>query len=398
MLFRSDLGTLAYTHTPDCSDSTLTIEVTPYSWAHFVQWSDGNTDNPRSIKVDHDITLNAELEYNDVTITLSCDEEKGTVSGAGTYAYNSEITITAIPKHGYKFDYWEVNGYKYSEEQTYTFYIVCDIDLVAQFKPEDYTVTVLSEDQAKGSVYGSTTAEYKSTIEIGAVANYGYHFEKWSDNNTDNPRQYTVKEAATLIAIFEPDTFIVHDYLGEDGYTIGGGTYPYLSEITVTAYPNYGYDFYSWEDGNAELTRIVTVDGELYLRPIFGAHLYHVTISVNDGNMGFVNYLGEYQFYYKDEIELVASPVNEQYEFVGWSDGIAENPRTIIIENDLELTANFLMKAVGLEDVLIDGIAPQKVMIDDILYIAMPNGTLYNSNGQLIIRDGVKCNAKEQKM
>ena len=519
----NDLGTFAYTHTPDCSDSTLTIEVTPYLWAHFVQWSDGNTDNPRSIKVDHDLTLSAELEYNDVTITLSCDEEKGTVSGAGTYAYNSEITITATPKHGYKFDYWEFNGNTFSKQQTYTFYIVDDIDLVAHFKTENYTVTIQSEDEIKGSAYGSATAIYKSTIEIGAVANYGYHFEKWSDDNTDNPRQYviednitliaqfapdtfmvhnyegeggyttgggafpymseititavanegydfvywedgvttdvtrtltvsgeiylqpyfqsktynvtilsedeskgsvdysgtnqfkynqsvtihaypnngyhfarwedgsmnnpreyTVKGEATLIATFEPDTFIVHDYSGEDGYTTGGGSYPYKAEISVTAYPNYGYDFYSWEDGNTESTRTITVEGNLYLKPLFGAHLYNVTISVNDANMGSVNYIGEYQFYYKDEIELVASPVSEQYEFVGWSDGVIENPRTIIIENDFELTANFRLKGEGIEDVFIDGIAPQKMMIDGVLYIAMPNGILYNSNGQQI--------------
>ena len=375
----SELGSIALLHTPDCSDSTLTIEVTPYSWAHFVQWSDGNTDNPRSIKVDQDTTLSAELEYNNVTLTLSCDDEKGTVVGSGTYAYNTEVTISATPKHGYKFYFW--NGDSYSKEQTYTFTIVNDMEMVAHFTPETYTITIQSEDEEMGYAYGSTTAEYLSTIEISAYPNYGYHFAQWSDENKENPRQFVVEYDTALIAIFEPDTFAVYDYNGEDGYTIGGGSYPYMAEISATAIPNKGYDFYSWDDGIYETTRTITITGEMYLYPIFGKHLYQVNIYSNDYNMGSVNYSGENQFYYQDEIRLEAYPSNERYEFDRWSDGNTENPRTIIIDRDIELTAYFREASEGIEDIHIDSSIPHKIIIDGQVYI-LRGDKIYTLQGQ----------------
>lgn len=375
----SELGSIALLHTPDCSDSTLTIEVTPYSWAHFVQWSDGNTDNPRSIKVDQDTTLSAELEYNNVTLTLSCDDEKGTVVGSGTYAYNTEVTISATPKHGYKFYFW--NGDSYSKEQTYTFTIVNDMEMVAHFTPETYTITIQSEDEEMGYAYGSTTAEYLSTIEISAYPNYGYHFAQWSDENKENPRQFVVEYDTALIAIFEPDTFAVYDYNGEDGYTIGGGSYPYMAEISATAIPNKGYDFYSWDDGIYETTRTITITGEMYLYPIFGKHLYQVNIYSNDYNMGSVNYSGENQFYYQDEIRLEAYPSNERYEFDRWSDGNTENPRTIIIDRDIELTAYFREASEGIKDIHIDSSIPHKIIIDGQVYI-LRGDKIYTLQGQ----------------
>ena len=378
----SELGSIALLHIPDCSDSTLTIEVTPYSWAHFVQWSDGNTDNPRSIKVDQDTILSAELEYNNVTLTLSCDDEKGTVVGSGTYPYNTEVTISATPKHGYKFYFW--NGDSYSKEQTYTFTIVNDMEMVAHFTPETYTVTIQSENEEMGYAYGSTTAEYLSTIEISAYPNYGYHFAQWSDENKENPRQFVVENDTTLIAIFEPDTFAVYDYNEEDGYTIGGGSYPYMAEISVTAIPNKGYDFYSWDDGIYETTRTITISGEMYLYPIFGKHLYSVNIYSNDYNMGSVNYSGENQFYYQDVIRLEAYPSYERYEFERWSDGNTENPRTIIIDRDIELTAYFREASEGIEDIHIDSSIPHKIIIDGQVYI-LRGDKIYTLQGQEII-------------
>lgn len=378
----SELGSIALLHTPDCSDSTLTIEVTPYSWAHFVQWSDGNTDNPRSIKVDQDTILSAELEYNNVTLTLSCDDEKGTVVGSGTYPYNTEVTISATPKHGYKFYFW--NGDSYSKEQTYTFTIVNDMEMVAHFTPETYTATIQSANEEMGYAYGSTTAEYLSTIEISAYPNYGYHFAQWSDENKENPRQFVVENDTTLIAIFEPDTFAVYDYYEEDGYTIGGGSYPYMAEISVTAIPNKGYDFYSWDDGIYETTRTITITGEMYLYPIFGKHLYQVNIYSNDYNMGSVNYSGENQFYYQDVIRLEAYPSYERYEFERWSDGNTDNPRTMIIDRDIELTAYFREASEGIEDIHIDSSIPHKIIIDGQVYI-LRGDKIYTLQGQEII-------------
>jgi uncharacterized protein YjdB len=73
----------------------------------FSQWSDGNTDNPRTYRVDRTITLYASFEPASFNITLaSADESMGTVAGGGAYDYRSEAVLKANSKPGYFFSHW----------------------------------------------------------------------------------------------------------------------------------------------------------------------------------------------------------------------------------------------------------------------------------------------------
>ena len=70
-----------------------------------------------------------------------------------------------------------------------------------------YTLTVLSNNNAAGTVTGSDTALLGSNLEISATANYGYHFARWSDGNTQNPRTIHITRDSTITAIFERNTY-----------------------------------------------------------------------------------------------------------------------------------------------------------------------------------------------
>ena len=100
--------------------------------------------------------------------------------------------------------------------------------------------------------------------------------------------------------------------------------------------------------------------------------------------MGSVNYSGENQFYYQDVIRLEAYPSYERYEFERWSDGNTENPRTIIIDRDIELTAYFREASEGIEDIHIDSSIPHKIIIDGQVYI-LRGDKIYTLQGQEII-------------
>ena len=65
-----------------------------------------------------------------------------------------------------------------------------------------YTVTVNSNNTSMGTVTGGGTYEQGATVQISAIPNNGYHFERWSDNNTQNPRNITVNNDITLTAFF----------------------------------------------------------------------------------------------------------------------------------------------------------------------------------------------------
>ncbi len=53
-----------------------------------------------------------------------------------------------------------------------------------------------------GRVTGSGEYELDELVTLEAIPNDGYHFVKWDDDNTDNPRRLKVTADITLTAIF----------------------------------------------------------------------------------------------------------------------------------------------------------------------------------------------------
>ena len=84
------------------------ISATPTSGHRFKQWSDGSTDNPRTVTVTSDTTYTAVFEViSNYTITVtSGDATMGTVSGGGTFTADQVISISATPNEGYRFIRW----------------------------------------------------------------------------------------------------------------------------------------------------------------------------------------------------------------------------------------------------------------------------------------------------
>ena len=90
---------------------TATLTASPAAHHQFVNWTFADattsTDNPLTLVVNSDITVTAHFEPIQYTVVaLTNDESKGTVTGAGTYDYGTEATLTATPKPGYKLLYW----------------------------------------------------------------------------------------------------------------------------------------------------------------------------------------------------------------------------------------------------------------------------------------------------
>lgn len=87
--------------------NTFVFTAVPSNGYYFSQWSDGSTDNPRTITISaSDITLEAQFAQNAlITITAGSN---GTVGGYdnGRYAQGDTLTFTAIPTMGYCFSQW----------------------------------------------------------------------------------------------------------------------------------------------------------------------------------------------------------------------------------------------------------------------------------------------------
>ena len=212
------------------------------------------------------------------TITaLSQDDSKGTVTGGGTYEEGSQATLTATGKTGYSFSVWDDGEtanprvITVTKDATYTAIFSENVE-----KPK-YTITVVSADEAQGTVTGGGEFDEYSTITIQATPKDGYDFDKWQDGNTENPRKVTVTENMTFTAYFKAQsgpakqfTITVVSSNPSAGSVLGGGTYDEGSTIQIAAVPNEGYVFTMWNDENKDNPRNITVTADAIYVANFG--------------------------------------------------------------------------------------------------------------------------------
>ena len=251
---------------------TAQLIAVPMEYHHFVQWSDGNIDNPRQWVVVADTQFTAFFEADTFQLNaISNNNMQGIVSGSGTFPYGIPVTISATANTGYHFTHWS-NGNTNNPD---TLYLISDSTITAFFERNQYTLTVQSNNTSFGEVEGGGSYLYQDTALLIATANDTYHFVRWNDGNTDNPRQYIVTGNATLTATFAIDTFHVNVASNNIAYggVSGEGDYQYGTPATVTATAYTGYHFSQWSNGitanpytfavlqDTELTAVFVEDG-----------------------------------------------------------------------------------------------------------------------------------------
>ena len=85
----------------------MNISAQAASGYTFSKWSDNNTNATRAVQITKNTTYTAYFIPNSVTLTVTSNNTSyGTVSGGGTYKYNTSVTLTATPKTGYHFVQW----------------------------------------------------------------------------------------------------------------------------------------------------------------------------------------------------------------------------------------------------------------------------------------------------
>ena len=248
MSYYSDRGHVSGSDTVNYLD-TVVLTATAYYGYMFDHWSDGAYENPHSVVANGDRTIWAYFTPVQLSLSVaSADEDMGTVSGGGNYDYHSNRTIRAIANTGYHFTHWNDGDNSSSRSLILT----QDTSFTAYFAPNQYTLTLQSADETLGIVNGSGVYNYHDTVTISATAIAPhYHFESWSDNSTDNPRQVVVSEDMILTAYFSINVYEVVLMVDSliHGIVSGDGNYTYGMAATVTATPFSGWEFSHWSDG-----------------------------------------------------------------------------------------------------------------------------------------------------
>ena len=322
------------------------ITATPDNKYHFLKWSDGNTDNPRTVTMSKDMTLEAQFEKDAVpTYTLSVTAGNGgTVDKqGGTFEEGTEVIVTATPNTGYRFTQWS-DGYTQNPR---TFILTENISITAQFEeipPQQYTLTVTAGEGGTVNTAGGVYNEGTSVSLTATPSNEDYVFVKWSDGNTENPRTIIISGDTALKAEFAKVAYWQLTLSAGEGGTVSTdkeGSYRTGSQVTITATPsNEDYVFVKWSDGNTENPRTITMTADTTLKAEFAKVAYwQLTLSAGEGGTAKADKDGPYRT--GSQVTITATPSNDDYYFVKWSDGNTENPRTLTMTADTTLKAEF---------------------------------------------------------
>jgi len=171
----------------------------------FVNWSDGVLTASRTdTNVQGNINVTATFAAKTVTLTYAAGAN-GTLTGNASQTINcggSGTQVTAVPNGCYHFASWSDGVLTASRTDSN---VQANINVTANFAVN--TVTLTYTAGANGTLNGSLSQTINcgaSGTAVNAVANDGYHFKKWSDESTANPRTDTnVQASVSVTASFE---------------------------------------------------------------------------------------------------------------------------------------------------------------------------------------------------
>ena len=326
---------------------TFTANISSYDYA-FDRWSDGVTDASRTIIVQGDISLQAIFrKYVYLTVEPSANGSVNVTNylsqseNVYTFLGGDEVQLTAVPDVDCQFIEWS-DG---SNENPRTLVINADRSISAVF----YPFVSLQINAIEG---GSVNTEvndsylYGTSVEIIATPDEHYHFVKWSDEDTHATRTIVLTQDTILTAQFEIDKFTV-TFKNWDGTVIESNEWAYgaiPSCSVVPTRPKEGRTSYIF-DGWTPAIKAVDADA-VYTATFVESVECYLTLTATVG--GEVTLTGDY-LNVSANVYTIAAGTQVQlraiaesgYRFTGWSDAEMGNPRTLTINADLTLEAQF---------------------------------------------------------
>ena len=241
----------------------------------------------------------------------------GSVTGGGTFASGTQVSLTATPSSGYSFSGWS-NG---STTNPLTITLNSNTTITANFEVliNSYTLTVVSTDG--GSISGAGDYNEGTEVTLIATPQEGYRFTGWSDGSTEESITITLNSDTALNANFELiPVYTLTVTAGDGGSISGAGDYNEGTELILTATANQGYVFNGWEDGINQNPRSITIDSDKSINASFISIFDYFNILTNNVlNISISNInktTGNYNNWYRPFIDYNKLIDREFYSFV----------------------------------------------------------------------------------
>ena len=336
----------------------------------FLGWSDGVTENSRTITITSDTTIASEIYTQTYHAEITAGEG-GRIYG--DYWGDGDF-IGDVPCDGYSFytrayaneGYYFVGWSDGNSNSSRNIHIYSDTTVTAIFK-KYCTVTInggaVSGEYSYLDNYGEwSTSSFNRTFHKTVYMREGQITVRenadcgkwlgWSDGVMDKERTIDVVGDTVIESSFDSEYYTIQIMPTKGGYIRN----PYTEEEVyinnkiyactnysqdLRAYPYEGYYFKEWSNGVKNDEQYVYFDHNMALLAIFDTIVpATVTAAPADGceEMGTVTGGGRYMT--GDQVTVVATP-KEGYHFVEWSDGYGRPEYTFTLSSDTTIYAIF---------------------------------------------------------
>lgn len=169
-------------------NAMVTLSAAPFNGWNFLGWFENglllsidptwqfNALANRSIEAQFALQI---VVYN--VIVSANPTQGGTVSGGTSAASGSLIAVHAVANPGWEFVHWTENGNVVSTDPNYSFTILANRNLVAEFI-QTYSISANSNPAAGGTITGTGNYNSGSAVTLQAIANQGFVFYSWTEN------------------------------------------------------------------------------------------------------------------------------------------------------------------------------------------------------------------------
>ena len=326
-------GTYVHVIESDCETGSVTIEAYGANeFVSFSQWSDGNTDNPRTLTLTQDTTIIAHYtEKPSYNVRLEGYNLHASWNGRWGYEEMWGENIEFIAYEGTTVDFSEESGcgtwLGWSDgemEQWRSIVVTSDTVITSRFDVATYSVRIVAEEGGYLEGYGEEMivpifSECDPSINCCVYTNNEeYMFLGWSTGNTDQCLYldfYSIYSDTTIVA-----KFARFDQCGD---SLTWEYDPLTTTLTITGTGDmydYSYEGGPWAAYAPEITKVVLPDGLTSI----GRHAFRNCSSiVSIAIPSTVTTINDYAFAYCSVLSSINLPVGlthvGNYAFEGCS-------------------------------------------------------------------------------
>ncbi|MBB3696624.1 InlB B-repeat-containing protein [Flammeovirga yaeyamensis] len=298
----------------------------------------------------HSLSYGYDLDYfvlNKAGASYTVTFNDGVGTSTATTDENLNVVLPEDPTQEEKvFQYWATSDGEVFDENSV---VTSNMEVIAVYTAKTYAVNIISETGTVTISPEQDGYELNTEITLTATADDLYEFSSWSGDatGTENPITITVTGELNITAHYETSVQLYDVTFNDGENTVVVTTYADGTCKLPDTPVHQDKIFQHWEMSNGDIFDETTVVTEnIEVNAVWEVKKFTVTVVAENGS---VNISPEFIVHESgSEITLTAT-ASSGYEFTSWSGDYegTENPLTMTIRQNMNITANFITSTVA---------------------------------------------------